>query len=195
MAIHIQDIIEALTRDVHEAYKRIKENDLKVSIPEIEIELNLEVDLDGLEEKMPESTMIRKGVKVLDVEDVRDVPPIPRQMLRSRSRDELIRNPYLEETVGFTEEQAKKEAERLKKFGFEGADTLIEEVRLKIKKSGSRIKETLSEDAINWAKDGNTNKAEERITQLKDLGFEKEADTLSEKVSLLLELHEKKTKN
>ena len=64
MAIHIQDIIEALTRDVHEAYKRIKENDLKVSIPEIEIELNLEVDLDGLEEKMPESTMIRKGVKL-----------------------------------------------------------------------------------------------------------------------------------
>jgi len=61
--------------------------------------------------------MIRKGVKVLDVEDVRDVPPIPRQMLRSRSRDELIRNPYLEETIGFTEEQAKKEAERCLQCG------------------------------------------------------------------------------
>jgi len=64
MAIYLKDLIEALSRDVHEAYERIKKNDLKIAIPEIEVSLNFEVEVEGEEEKAPKATVIRRGTKI-----------------------------------------------------------------------------------------------------------------------------------
>lgn len=61
--------------------------------------------------------MIRKGSKVLNVQEISGVKPILRHHQTQRSMDELINNPAAEITLGYTESQARKEAERCLQCG------------------------------------------------------------------------------
>ncbi len=100
MSIRIQDIIEALTRDVHEAYKRVRENDLKISIPEIEVELNLEVELEGLEERVQKTTVIRRGAKVEPLSKYAVTESILKE--RGLGFRRIKTTPHTKENVNFT---------------------------------------------------------------------------------------------
>ena len=65
----------------------------------------------------PPKNMIRKDTEVLDVRELIDVRPIPRVKIAERSKDELINNPSLEITLGYTESEAREEAKRCLQCG------------------------------------------------------------------------------
>ncbi len=60
MGIKLQDIILSLSRDVDEAYSRLKREGIGVTIPEVEITMNLEVELEGREEPVEKPTARRR---------------------------------------------------------------------------------------------------------------------------------------
>ncbi len=51
MGIKLQDLILSLSRDVNEAYRRLKKEKVGVKVPQVEVTINLEVELEGREEK------------------------------------------------------------------------------------------------------------------------------------------------
>ena len=69
MGIKIQDIIKDMAQSVNIAYQELKEENVALSLPEIEITLNLEVELGGM--TSVETTVI-SGETVLD-SDVKEV--------------------------------------------------------------------------------------------------------------------------
>jgi len=53
MGIRVQDIIQDLSKGVSAAHQYLKEKKVAVSVPEVEITLNLEAELEGEMEKTP----------------------------------------------------------------------------------------------------------------------------------------------
>lgn len=65
----------------------------------------------------PPPNMIRKDSFVLDVSELRPLSKVPREKIPTRSQQELLNNPDLEVELGFTEEQALREAKRCLQCG------------------------------------------------------------------------------
>ncbi len=65
----------------------------------------------------PPRNMIRKDTYVLNVEEVTGVRPSPRKRVLQRSQDELIKDPSLEISLGYTEAEAQEEARRCLQCG------------------------------------------------------------------------------
>jgi len=61
--------------------------------------------------------MIRKNTYVLNIDELHEVKPIPRQKILQRSLNELIEDPSAEITIGYTESQAREEANRCLQCG------------------------------------------------------------------------------
>jgi formate dehydrogenase beta subunit len=65
----------------------------------------------------PPPNMIRRDSLVLDVKELRPITKVAREKMPTRSQQELLNNPDLELELGFTEEQALREAKRCLQCG------------------------------------------------------------------------------
>lgn len=54
MSIRISEIMESIARDIDRSYTKLKKEGMRLDIPEVEIKLNLEVELEGKEERARE---------------------------------------------------------------------------------------------------------------------------------------------
>ena len=71
MSIKIDDIIFSLAKDVENATKNIRKSKISLTVPEVEITLALDVEMEGKEEKIIEpvnarDTLIRGKRKLVD---------------------------------------------------------------------------------------------------------------------------------
>ncbi len=51
MPITVASIMESIARDIDDTYRRLRRSGMKVDIPEVNVNLSLEVELDGVEEE------------------------------------------------------------------------------------------------------------------------------------------------
>jgi len=72
--------------------------------------------LRGLPVEAPKN-MLKKYTQVLDVQEVKGVKPVPRKRMPKRKEDELWGDSFLEIELGYTEEEAREEAQRCLQCG------------------------------------------------------------------------------
>ena len=72
--------------------------------------------LRGLPVEAPKN-MLKKHTQVLNVQEVKEVKPVPRKRMPKRKEDELWGDSFLEIELGYTEEEAREEAQRCLQCG------------------------------------------------------------------------------